>query len=54
MVELDDKDFGQMLHAKEIGFIHPVTNEYMEFEAPLPSDFEAVLHKWRNYLVQPQ
>lgn len=30
---------GQTLHAKTIGFIHPSTNEYMEFNAPLPHYF---------------
>ncbi len=30
---------GQALHAKTLGFIHPTTNEYMEFEAPLPQEF---------------
>lgn len=31
--------FGQYLHAKKIGFIHPVTKAYMEFETPLPKEF---------------
>jgi 23S rRNA pseudouridine1911/1915/1917 synthase len=44
----------QALHAQTLGFIHPTTKEYMEFEAPLPADFDAVLNKWRNYIVQPQ
>ena len=30
---------GQCLHAAKLGFIHPKTNEYMEFEAPLPTYF---------------
>ena len=30
---------GQCLHAKTLGFIHPVTGEYMEFTAPLPEYF---------------
>lgn len=30
---------GQCLHAGKIGFIHPITGEYMEFEAPLPEYF---------------
>ncbi|MGL5020504.1 MAG: RluA family pseudouridine synthase, partial [Mycoplasmatales bacterium] len=30
---------GQALHAKILGFVHPTTNEYMEFEAPLPEEF---------------
>ncbi|MDO5572349.1 MAG: RluA family pseudouridine synthase [bacterium] len=34
---------GQTLHAKTIGFIHPRTNQYMEFEAPLPAYFVELL-----------
>ena len=34
---------GQTLHAKTIGFIHPSTNEYLEFSAPLPEYFENLL-----------
>lgn len=34
---------GQTLHAKTIGFIHPATHEYMEFQAPLPEYFEKLL-----------
>ncbi|MFR8548248.1 MAG: RluA family pseudouridine synthase [Lachnospiraceae bacterium] len=34
---------GQTLHAMTIGFIHPRTQEYMEFEAPLPEYFEHLL-----------
>lgn len=36
---------GQTLHAKTLGFIHPRTNEYMEFEAPLPEYFQELLKK---------
>lgn len=36
---------GQCLHAETIGFIHPKTNEYMEFSAPLPDYFINVLNK---------
>ncbi len=36
---------GQCLHAKTIGFIHPTTHEYVEFEAPLPDYFKDLLHK---------
>ena len=32
---------GQCLHAKTLGFIHPTTHEYMEFDSPLPSCFES-------------
>lgn len=34
---------GQTLHAATIGFIHPTTEEYMEFSAPLPDYFEKLL-----------
>lgn len=34
---------GQTLHAKTIGFCHPRTGEYMEFDAPLPEYFEKLL-----------
>ena len=33
-----------MLHAWKLGFFHPRTNDWMEFEAPLPSDFASRLH----------
>lgn len=39
---------GQMLHARVFGFVHPRTGAYMEFEAPLPADFEAVLARLRR------
>lgn len=39
---------GQTLHAKTLGFIHPSTNTYVEFEAPLPSYFEELLQKLRQ------
>lgn len=39
----------QALHARSIGFIHPKTKEMVEFEAPLPADFQQALEKWRSY-----
>lgn len=36
---------GQTLHAMVFGFVHPKTQEYMEFEAPLPEYFEELLNK---------
>lgn len=36
---------GQCLHAKVLGFVHPRTGEYMEFEVPLPEYFEKLLKK---------
>lgn len=34
---------GQCLHAKKIGFIHPITKEYLEFDSPLPEYFQKAL-----------
>jgi len=39
---------GQALHAKTLGFIHPATGEYMEFEAPLPEYFINLLMSLRK------
>lgn len=36
---------GQTLHANTLGFIHPTTNEYVEFSAPLPDYFSDLLRK---------
>lgn len=38
---------GQVLHARVLGFIHPTTGKYMEFEAPLPEYFAGLLEKLR-------
>ncbi len=39
---------GQMLHAKVIGFVHPVTGKYMEFDSELPDYFIEILEKLRK------
>ncbi len=39
----------QALHAKSIGFVHPVKGERMLFDSELPEDFSRVLEKWRGY-----
>ena len=39
---------GQCLHAKTLGFIHPTTHEYMEFDSPLPSCFENILKQFKD------
>ncbi len=44
----EDKKFGlngQLLHSKSIGFVHPVTKEYLEFDSELPDYFKKVLEK---------
>lgn len=46
--KLDDKEFGQMLHAKTIGFIHPVTKEYLEFSVDVPEKFNEILNKYKE------
>ena len=33
----------QALHARTLGFIHPVTGQYLEFSAPLPEDIQRIL-----------
>ena len=44
--KLIDLDFGQMLHAKTLGFIHPITNEYMEFNSNVPEKFTQLEEKF--------
>lgn len=40
--------FGQMLHAKEIEFIHPRTNKKMKFSCNVPKEFSNILEKYQN------
>ena len=44
----DDQSHGQFLHAKKLGFIHPTTGEYLEFECPLPDYFQAKLDELKG------
>lgn len=39
---------GQALHAKKLGFIHPTTKEYVEFDSKLPDYFQKLLEKLRK------
>ena len=39
----------QALHAKTLGFKHPVTGEEMFFDSPIPQDMTLLFDKWRNY-----
>lgn len=41
-------DYGQMLHAEYLGFNHPITHEFLEFDAPAPKEFEEILETFRN------
>ena len=38
----------QALHARTLGFHHPATGKWMEFECPPPEDFEAALKALRS------
>lgn len=40
----------QALHARTLGFIHPVSGEKMNFDSELPEDFLEVLEKWNRYV----
>jgi 23S rRNA pseudouridine1911/1915/1917 synthase len=37
------------LHAKSLGFTHPITQKYIHFDSELPLDMQTVIAKWRNY-----
>ena len=39
----------QALHAKTLGFVHPVTGEMMRFDTEIPKDMADCIEKWRNY-----
>lgn len=40
---------GQALHAKTLGFEHPYTHEFMQFDSERVEGFEKILQKWRSY-----
>lgn len=39
----------QALHAKTLGFIHPVSQKFMLFECAIPEDMQECISKWRDY-----
>ena len=39
----------QALHARTLGFVHPETGRWLQFESALPADMTALLEKWRAY-----
>lgn len=39
----------QALHARSLGFFHPVKKEFMRFETPIPQDMQQAIEKWRTY-----
>ncbi|WP_343748487.1 RluA family pseudouridine synthase [Fluviicola sp.] len=43
---------GQALHAKSLGFQHPKTHEWMQFDSELPQGFQELLNKWERYVTE--
>jgi 23S rRNA pseudouridine1911/1915/1917 synthase len=41
---------GQALHAKSLGFTHPTTRQWIQFDTELPENFRAIIEKWENYV----
>lgn len=41
----------QALHAKTLGFHHPITKEFMQFNSEMPQDMQLCLEKWRGYTI---
>ena len=39
----------QALHARVLGFEHPITHAHMRFESPIPTDMQEVIDRWRRY-----
>lgn len=39
----------QALHAKTLGFEHPITKEFMRFDTEIPQDIQECIEKWRTY-----
>ena len=48
--KLDDQNFGQMLHAQTIGFIHPITKQYLFFTSNPPQKFIEIQNKYKEEL----
>mgnify|MGYP006391208361 FL=1 len=40
----------QALHAKTLGFVHPVTGQQMQFDSELPTDMKLLVEGWRKYV----
>lgn len=40
----------QALHAKTLGFVHPLTGRQMDFDSEWPDDFSQLIAKWRGYI----
>ncbi|MCP4521991.1 MAG: RluA family pseudouridine synthase [Cytophagales bacterium] len=40
----------QALHAKTLGFIHPTTGKFMQFDSELPEDLSGAIERWEKYI----
>ncbi len=40
----------QALHAKTLGFVHPATKKFVQFDSELPEDFRELIEKWEHYV----
>ncbi|TAF33647.1 MAG: RluA family pseudouridine synthase [Cytophagales bacterium] len=53
-----EKCFGfmprQALHAKSLGFVHPRTQQFMQFDSELPQDMQTLLKAWSDYTAHPE
>lgn len=41
----------QALHAKTLGFVHPTTKQYIDFNTEIPEDMQQAIEKWRGYIA---
>ncbi|MEO1053166.1 MAG: RluA family pseudouridine synthase [Bacteroidota bacterium] len=41
----------QALHAKSLGFVHPRSKEFIQFDSELPDDFKGVIERWESYVT---
>jgi 23S rRNA pseudouridine1911/1915/1917 synthase len=48
LADLLQKPPRQMLHAWQLGFVHPQTGRDMSFESPIPADMQALIEKLRS------
>ncbi len=44
----------QALHAKTLGFVHPVSGKFMQFDSEIPEDMSNCIEKWRQYAKHSQ
>ena len=41
-------NYGQMLHAEYLGFVHPITKEFIEFSSPVEEEFNKIMEELKN------